>query len=194
MRIMQCNKPFFSHDAFGNAYLFHHFQPFLIPRTLFELSTADRLVESVVRKSLALLRLRLVIGEFIENWGDFKRYIADPLNARREAALRREQEIVAMLAANTRGSSWAYMNMEAESHWSRLWNLISHLADVLENGPDAVKLVARLNRHGASIKLRQLPWHPAAGILWPDRRSNYRDTVCARRKRQREAARLFWAA
>ena len=101
MRIMQCNKPFFSHNAFGNADLFHHFAPFLIPRTLFELSTADRLMESVVRRSLALLRLRLVISEFIENWGDFKRYIADPLNARREAALRREQEIVAMLAANT---------------------------------------------------------------------------------------------
>ena len=147
-----------------------------------------------MRRSLASLRLRLALGDFVENWGDFKRYIADPLNEMAVAAKRREQEIVAMLAANTRGSSWAYMNMEAESHASKLWNLISHLADVLENGPDGAKNVARLNRHGASIKLRQLPWHPAAGILWPDRRSNYRDTVCARRKRQREAARLFWAA
>ena len=148
-------------------------------------------MESVVRRSLASLRLRLALGDFVENWGDFKRYIADPLNEMAVAAKRREQEIVAMLAANIPGF---IRNMEAERHTSELWNLISHLADVLENGPDAVKLVARLNRHGASIKLRQLPWHPAAGILWPDRRSNYRDTVCARRKRQREAARLFWAA
>ena len=188
---MQCNKPLFSHDAFGNAYLFHHFAPFLIPRTLFELSTADRLVESVVRKSLALLRLRLVIGEFIENWGDFKRYIADPLNARREAALRREQEIVAMLAANIPGF---IRNMEAERHTSELWNLISHLAGVLQNCPDAATHLARLHRHGAIIKLSQLPWHPVAGILWPDRRCHCCDGFVARRKRQLEAERLFWAA
>ena len=57
-----------------------------------------------MRRSLASLRLRLALGDFVENWGDFKRYIADPLNEMAVAAKRREQEIVAMLAANIPGS------------------------------------------------------------------------------------------
>ena len=148
-------------------------------------------MESVVRRSLASLRLRLLMGEVVENWGEFKRYIADPLNEMAVAAKRREQEIVAMLAANTPGS---IRNMEAERHTSELWNLISHIASVLQNGPDAATHLARLHRHGAIIKLPQLPWHPAAGILWPERRCHCCDSFVARRKRQLEAERLFWAA
>ena len=151
----------------------------------------ESVMESVVRRSLASLRLRLALGDFVENWGDFKRYIADPLNEMAVAAKRREQEIVAMLAANIPGF---IRNMEAERHTSELWNLISHLAGVLQNCPDAATHLARLHRHGAIIKLPQLPWHPAAGILWPDRRSHCCDTVVAKRRRQREAERLFWAA
>ena len=148
-------------------------------------------MESVVRRSLASLRLRLALGDFVENWGDFKRYIAEPLNEMAVAAKRREQEIVAMLAANIPGF---IRNMEAERHTSELWNLISHLAGVLQNCPDAATHLARLHRHGAIIKLPQLPWHPAAGILWPDRRCDCCDGFVARRKRQLEAERLFWAA
>jgi len=130
---------------------------------------------------------------YITGTGEILNYVpfADPLNEMAVAAKRREQEIVAMLAANIPGF---IRNMEAERHTSELWNLISHLAGVLQNCPDAATHLARLHRHGAIIKLSQLPWHPVAGILWPDRRCHCCDGFVARRKRQLEAERLFWAA
>ena len=126
------------------------------------------------------------IGEFVMMWGDVKTYIGDPLHEMADAAIRREQEIVDHLnemsdAANTPRTS--SRNKEAELHKAELWFIISCLADSLQNGLDAAKPCA---------PLRQLPWHPAAGILWSDTRLNRCDTVCAQRKRQREAERIFW--
>ena len=130
------------------------------------------------------------MGEFVERWGDIKTYIEDHLNELRDAAIRREQEIQAALAANTPGTS--IRNKEKELHISELWYLIRCLADTLQNGPDAAKQCARLNRHGAISQVRQQPFSLAAGILWHDTRLKRCDYIPQQRKRKRIAERLFW--
>ena len=147
-------------------------------------------MESMVRKSTAPLRLRLAMGEFVAMWGDVETYIGDYLNEMADAAIRREQEIQAALAANTPGTS--IRNKEAEEHKAELWCIIKGLADTLLNAPDAAKLCARLNRNGEISKVRQQPFHPAAGILWHDTRLKRCDYIPQQRKRKIEAERLFW--
>ena len=120
-------------DQAGN-YLLQSHKPF-------ERGTADWLIES----------MELAMGEFVAKtktrhcettgsnclhdttamWGDIKTYIGDPLNEMADAAIRREQEIQAALAANTPRTS--IRNKEAELHKAELWYLISCLADTLQN-------------------------------------------------------------
>ena len=153
-------------------------------------SESDWLVESMERRWTTPLSLPFAMGEFVERWGDIKTYIEDHLKELRDAAIRREQEIQAALAANTPGTS--IRNKEKELHISELWYLIRTLADTLQNGPDAAKQCARLNRHGAISQVRQQPFHLAAGILWHDRRLKRCDYISQQRMRKREAERLFW--
>ena len=136
-------------------------------------------------------RLRLAMGEFVAEWGDVETYIAKELKELADAAIRREQEIRAALAANTQGS---IRNNEANLHEAEFWAIIIVLADILQNSPDVAKLCARLDRNGAISKPRQQPFHvhPTAGILWPDARVRRDDSIPHQRKRKREAERLFW--
>ena len=159
-------------------------------------SESDWLVESMERRWTTPLSLPCAMGEFVERWGDIKTYIEDHLKELRDAAIRREQEIQAALAANTPGTS--IRNKEKELHISELWYLIRTLADTLQNGPDlqnqpdAVKQCARLNRNGAISQVRQQPFHLAAGILWHDKHLQRCDYISQQRMRKREAERLFW--
>ena len=136
-------------------------------------------------------RLDLTMGEFVAEWGDVETYIDNHLKELADAAIRREQEIRAALAANTQGS---ITNNEAILHEAEVWAIITVLADILQNSPDAAKLCARLDRNGAISKPRQQPFHvhPTAGILWPDARVRRDDSIPNQRKRKREAERLFW--
>ena len=153
-------------------------------------SESDWLVESMERRSTARLRSRFAMGdamgEFVERWGDIKTYLKEM----KYAATRREQEIQAALAANTPGTS--IRNKEKELHISELWYLIRCLADTLQNGPDAAKQCARLNRHGAISQVRQQPFSLAAGILWHDTRLKRCDYIAQQRNRKIIAERLFW--
>ena len=152
----------------------------------FESGTANWLMESMER-------LRLAMGEFVKMWGDVETYIVDHLNEMADAALRREMEIKVNLACNTPGSSTR--NKEKEFHIAEVWFLISCLADTLQNGPDAAKLLQRDLFHpvaGKIPKLRQQPFHPTAGILWHDTRLRRCDYISQQRKRKKEAERLFW--
>ena len=153
-------------------------------------SESDWLVESMERRWTTPLSLPFAMGEFVERWGDIKTYIEDHLKELRDAAIRREQEIQAALAANTPGTS--IRNKEKELHISELWYLIRTLADTLQNGPDAAKQCARLNRHGAISQVRQQPFSLAAGILWHDRHLKRCDYISQQRMRKKEAKRLFW--
>ena len=151
------------------------------------------MIESMERRSTAALRLRLAMGEFVNVWGDVETHIVDHLNEMADAAIRREQEIQAALAVNTPGTS--IRNKEKELHISEVWFLISCLADTLQNGPDAAKLLQRDLFHpvfGTTPKLRQQPFHPTAGILWHDTRLKRCDYISQQRKRKKEAERLFW--
>ena len=150
----------------------------------FESGTADWLMESMER-------LRLAMGEFVAVWGDVEPYIDNHLKELADAAIRRDQEIRAALAANTPGS---ITNNEAMDHEAEVWEIIKILAGILQNSPDAAKLCARLDRNGAISIPRQQPFHvhPIAGILWPDARVRRDDSFCCQRKRKREVERLFW--
>ena len=134
-------------------------------------------------------RLRLAMGEFVAEWGDVETYVDNHLKELADAAIRREQEIRAASAANTPGS---IRNNEAILHEAEVWAIITVLADILQNSPDAAKLCARLNRNGVISKTRQQPFHPTAGILWPDARVKRCDSFSHQRKRKLEADRLFW--
>ena len=122
------------------------------------------MIESMERRSTAALRLRHAMGEFVAMWGET--CIADHLNEMADAAIRREQEIQLNVACNTPETSTR--NKEKELLISEVWFLISCLADTLQNGPDAAKLLQRNLFHavGTMSKLRQQPFHPTAGILW----------------------------
>ena len=153
-------------------------------------SESDWLVESMERRWTTPLSLPFAMGEFVERWGDIKTYIEDHLKELRDAAIRREQEIQAALAANTPGTS--IRNKEKELHNSELLYLIRCLADTLQNGPDAAKQCARLNRHIYCERLPRSLYNRAAGILWAAAHLNRCDSVCAKRKRQNEALRSLF--
>ncbi len=129
--------------------------------------------------------LDLAMGEFVAEWGDVET-IDNHLKELAHAAIRREQEIRATLAANTPGS---IRNKEANLHEAEVWEIIIVLADILQNSPDAAKLCARLNRNGVISKTRQQPFHPTAGILWHDTRLNRGDYISQQRVRKKEAKR-----
>ena len=139
----------------------------------FESGIADWLMESKKR-------LDLTMGEFVAEWGD----VETIRNHLKELAH-------AEMAANTPGS---IRNKEENRHEAEVWAIIIFLADMLQNSPDAAKLCARLDRNGEISKPRQQPFHvhPIAGILWPDARVRRDDSIALQRKRQREAATLFW--
>ena len=133
--------------------------------------------------------LELAMGEFVAEWGDVATSIGNHLKELADAAIRREQEIRAALAANTPGS---IRNNEANLHEAEVWAIITVLADILQNSPDAAKLCARLDRNGVTSKTRQQPPHPTVGILWLDARAKRCDSFSHQRKRKLEADRSFW--
>ena len=134
-------------------------------------------------------RLRLAMGEFVAVWGDVEPYIDNHLKELADAAIRRDQEIRAALAANTPGS---ITNNEAMDHEAEVWEIIKILAGILQNSPDAAKLCARLNRNGVISTTRQQPFHPTAGILWPAAGVKRCDSISEQIKRKIRAERLFW--
>ena len=148
----------------------------------FESGTVDWLKESKTR-------LHLAMREFVAEWGDVETYIEDHLKELADAAIRREQEIRAALAANTPGS---IRNKEANIHETEVWVMIKVLADILQNSPDAAKLCRRLNQNGVITVTRQQPFDPTAGILWPAADLKRCDSICQQIKRKIEAARSFW--
>ena len=148
----------------------------------FESGTADWLMESMER-------LRLAMGEFVAVWGDVEPYIDNHLKELADAAIRRDQEIRAALAANTPGS---IRNKEANIHETEVWVMIKVLADILQNSPDAAKLCRRLNQNGVITVTRQQPFDPTAGILWSAADLKRCDSICQQIKRKNERARAFW--
>ena len=153
----------------------------------FESGTADWLMESMER-------LRLAMGEFVWLYnGDVKTEIGDYLHDLADAAISREKEIQAALAANTPRTF--LRNVYAEAHKKELWYLIDCLADTLLNAPDAAKQycreLGRVKRHIFGERLPRSLYNPAAGILFSSD-NNHCDSVCAKRKRQTEALRSFF--
>ena len=127
--------------------LFQELAPFLLPLTLVMLTTTNLQMKVSGGKSTARLRLRLAMGEMVMMWGDIKKHMIVPLNT------------LAVLAKIS-GTSHHLLR-----HARLLWEMITFLADVLQNNPDAGKKYKRCR----SQKLRQQPWHPVAGIVWSDK-------------------------
>ena len=123
--------------------LFREFAPFLVPRTLFRLTTTNRQLQDSGGKLIVSLRLCLAMGEMVMLWGDVKETMEYPLTTLAKLAKKSEHPAHMLL------------------HKRRLWNMIKFLANVLQNNPDADKKYQRCH----SQKLRQQPWHPVAGIV-----------------------------
>ena len=139
-------------------------------------------------------RLDLTMGEFVAEWGDVET-IRNHLKELAHAAIRREQEIRAALAANRPWQLWQLWQLwhnSANLHRTEVWEIIIFLADMLQNSPDAANLCARLNRNGVISQTRQQPFHPTAGILWHDTRLKRCDYISQQMMRKKEAKRLFW--
>ena len=122
---MQCSKSLLSHGAFGNADLFLLLAPFLAPPTLYVLSSANWLMESMVRRSTAPLRLRLAMGEFLAMWGGIEKMKWQMREIRQEV-----QKWLAFVAANTLGTTDRNFYIGYFRH--ELWYAIGFLADTLQ--------------------------------------------------------------
>jgi hypothetical protein len=148
--------------------LFQQLAPFLVPRTLFRLTTTNRQLQISGGKLRVWFRLRSAFCEMVMLWGDVKETMEYPLTSL--AKLAKENEHPAHMLLHTR----------------MLWDMIKFLANVLQNNPDADKKYQRCQ----SRKLRQQPWHPVAGIVWSDKRC---DSVFMKIMRKKEALELLLA-
>ena len=61
--------------------LFQQLVPFLVPRTLFRLTTTNRQLQVSGGKLIVWLRLRLSMGEMVMLWGDVKETMEYPLTS-----------------------------------------------------------------------------------------------------------------
>ena len=143
----QCSMPHTMHHAhsfatcFQHGALFKEFAPFLVPLTSFMLVTTNWLMQDIVSRSTAPLRLSLSVREMVQRWGDIKTCMEDPLS---ECRL---------------GCSVAALGRE----WRLLWRMIIFFGGVLQlNQQHHAKQKMRK-------KLRQQPWHSVAGVVWSDK-------------------------
>ena len=97
--------------CFQHGALFQQLAPFLVPLTSFMLITTNWLMQDMVSRSTAPLRLSLSVREMVEAWGDIKTCMEDPL---------RECRLECSVAALKR-------------HWRLLWRMITFFASVLLN-------------------------------------------------------------
>ena len=132
--------------CFQHGALFQQLAPFLVPLTSFMLITTNWLIQDMVSRSTAPLRLSLAVREMDRKWGDLNSCMEYPL-----AFLARWH---AEMSRASRPPS------RVTRHTVFLWRLVSFFADVLSCSPRGVE----------TFKLRQQPWHPVAGILWSDKR------------------------
>ena len=154
--------------CFQHGALFQQLAPFLVPLTSFMLITTNWLMQDMVSRSTAPLRLSLAVRDLLRKWGDFNSCMEYPL-----AFLARWH---AEMSRASRPPS------RVTRHTVFLWRLISFFADVLSCSPHAAK-------KKMGLKFRQQPWHPVAGIVWSDKCCH---TVVMKRMRQMEAREFFW--
>ena len=126
--------------CFQHGALFQQLAPFLVPLTSFMLITTNWLMQDMVSRSTAPLRLSLSVREMDRKWGDFNSCIEYPL------------AFLARYHARTPS--------RVTRHTVFLWRVISFFADVLSCSPRGVE----------AFKLKQQPWDPVAGVLWSDKR------------------------
>ena len=172
---MQCSESLLSHGAFGNADLFLLLAPFVAPQTLYVLSSANWLMESMVRRSTAPLRLRLAMGEFLAMWGGI-------------------EQVQRQMGGNGQGvQKWlAFVgrNDLIRHFGDELCYVIGFLADTLQTW---------WFERRYHPKLKQQLWLPLAGILWQDERKeepDQHDVLVLHDTdeviRRKESRRLFW--
>ena len=155
--------------CFQHGALFQQLAPFLVPLTSFMLITTNWLMQDMVSRSTAPLRLSLSVREMDRKWGDINICMEKPL---------------AILARPAPRLGTSRPPSRVTSHTVFLWRLISFFADVLSLGPREINTLTLT----LGEKLRQQPWHPVAGILWSDRRDA---TVLMKIMRQRRASELL---
>ena len=154
--------------CFKHGALFQQLAPFFVPLTSFMLTTTNWLLQDMVSRSTAPLRLSLSVREMIEEWGDIKTCMVDPLR-----------------------KCWLDGSVPAlKREWRLLWRMITFLGGVL-SASVAIALAHDQQHHAKRKmrnKLRQQPWHPVAGVVWSDK---YCDSVVNKRMRQKEAYELL---
>ena len=127
--------------CFQHGALFKELAPFLVPLTSFFLVTTNRLMQDMVSRSTAPLRLSLSVREMVGRWGDIKTCMEDPL---------KECQLECSVAALRR-------------EWRLLWRMITFFGGVLQlNQQHHAKQKMRKT-------LRQQPWHSVAGVVWSDK-------------------------
>ena len=149
--------------CFQHGALFQQLAPFLVPLTSFMLITTNWLMQDMVSRSTAPLRLSLAV-RVLSLWDDFNNCMEYPF-----AFLSRYRYDHAVMSRASRTPS------RVTRHTVFLWRVISFFADILSccpRGDDTFKL----NQHQ--------PWHPAAGVLWSDKRVIRREilSVCFARR------------
>ena len=65
--------------CFKHGTLFKELAPFLVPLTLFMLVTTNWLMQDMVSRSTAPLRLSISVREMVDRWGDIKTWMEHPL-------------------------------------------------------------------------------------------------------------------
>ena len=141
--------------CFQHGALFQQLAPFLVPLTSFMLITTNWLMQDMVSRSTAPLRLSLSVREMDRKWGDFNSCIEYPL---------------AFLARYHARSRASRTPSRVTRHTVFLWRLISFFADVLSCSPRDVEYLSLQMSH-------QQPWHPVAGVLWSDKRLIRREAI-----------------
>ena len=141
--------------CFQHGALFQQLAPFLVPLTSFMLITTNWLMQDMVSRSTAPLRLSLAVREMDRKWGDINSCMEYPL---------------AFLARYHARSRASRTPSRVTRHTVFLWRLISFFADVLSCSPRDVEYLSLQMSH-------QQPWHPVAGVLWSDKRLIRREAI-----------------
>ena len=147
--------------CFQHGALFQQLAPFLVPLTSFMLITTNWLMQDMVSRSTAPLRLSLSVREMDRKWGDVNSCMAPyPL-----AFLARYH---AVMSRASRTPS------RVTRHTVFIWRCISFFANALSCSPRGVE----------SFKSKGQPRLSAAGVLWSDKRVIRREilSVCFARR------------
>jgi hypothetical protein len=144
--------------CFQHGALFQQLAPFLVPLTSFMLITTNWLMQDMVSRSTAPLRLSLAVRQMDRKWGDFNSCMAPyPL------AFLARYHFVMSRASRTPS--------RVTRHTVFVWRCISFFANGIQ--PVETFKLKLQPWHTCS----QQPWHPAAGVLWSDKRLIRREAI-----------------